>query len=76
MAIVMAEGTVAQVSEAPRPAFGRGLSRQYSIYPSKPSLKTLRGALTAAIDVIKFLYTNEFTRSVWGRGYYGRGYSL
>lgn len=46
----------------PAPKLGRGLSRQYSIYPRKPSLKTLLGTLTAAIDVVKFLYTNDFTR--------------
>uniref|UniRef100_A0A1X7UV77 Uncharacterized protein n=1 Tax=Amphimedon queenslandica TaxID=400682 RepID=A0A1X7UV77_AMPQE len=48
----------------PAPKLGRGLSKQYSIYPRKPSLKTLLGTLTAAIDVVKFLYSNDFTRSV------------
>lgn len=46
----------------PPPKLGRGLSKQYSIYPRKLSLNTIRGAVTGAIDIIKFLYTNDFTR--------------
>lgn len=65
------EGSIEEVTEEtttpapPRPKFGRGLSRRYSLYPSKSSLGTVRGALTAAIDIVKFLYTNEFTRFVY-----------
>lgn len=54
--------SVSTAEEVPRPSFGRGLSRQYSLYPSKPPLKSWRGALTAVLDTVKFLYTNDFTR--------------
>jgi hypothetical protein len=50
--------------EVQAPRLGRGLSRQYSLYPRKPSLGSIKGLVTRAIDVVKFLYTNEFTRSI------------
>ena len=45
-------------------SLGRGLSRQYSLYPQKPSLKSIRGIFGFAFDTIKLLYTNEITRCV------------
>ena len=47
---------------AERPRFGRGLSRQYSLYPRTAPISTVKGAVTAAVDMIKFLYGNDFTR--------------
>lgn len=58
------EGDAVVPQQGSRPSFGRGLSRQYSLYPSKPSLKSWRGVLTVAIDTVKFLYTNDFTRGI------------
>ena len=59
----MSEEKAAEATpEASKPRFGRGLSRQYSLYPSKPSVTTVKGLFVAAVDVVKFLYTNDFTR--------------
>ena len=59
------EGDAVVPQHGSRPSFGRGLSRQYSLYPSRPSLKSWRGVLTVAIDTVKFLYTNDFTRYIY-----------